>query len=63
MPGAALLSAHDGYKLVGIAATGADAIRAASTLQPDVLVMDIQMPDAHCSSRRRQTSGDLSGWR
>jgi DNA-binding NarL/FixJ family response regulator len=41
----ALLSAHDGYELVGTAATGAEAVRAAVTLHPDVLVMDIQMPD------------------
>ena len=41
----ALLSAHHGYELVGTAATGAEAVRAAVTLRPDVLVMDIQMPD------------------
>jgi DNA-binding NarL/FixJ family response regulator len=41
----ALLSAHEGYELVGTAATGAEAVRAAVTLHPDVLVMDIQMPD------------------
>ena len=41
----ALLSAHDGYELAGTAATGAEAVRAAVTLQPDVVVMDIQMPD------------------
>jgi DNA-binding NarL/FixJ family response regulator len=40
----ALLSAHVGYELVGTAATGAEAVRAAVTLHPDVLVMDIQMP-------------------
>lgn len=41
----ALLSAHDGYQLVGMAATGAEAVRAAVTLRPDVMVMDLQMPD------------------
>jgi DNA-binding NarL/FixJ family response regulator len=41
----ALLSAIDGYELVGTATTGAEAVRAAVTLRPDVLVMDIQMPD------------------
>jgi DNA-binding NarL/FixJ family response regulator len=41
----ALLSAHDGYELAGTAATGAEAVRAAVTLHPDVVVMDIQMPD------------------
>src|SRR3954453_7997164 len=41
----ALLSARPGYDLVGTAATGAEAVRAAVTVKPDVLVMDIQMPD------------------
>jgi DNA-binding NarL/FixJ family response regulator len=40
----ALLSAVDGYEMVGAAATGTEAVRAAVTLHPDVLVMDIQMP-------------------
>ena len=40
----ALLSAVDGYDLVGEAGTGAEAVRAAVTLHPDVVVMDIQMP-------------------
>jgi DNA-binding NarL/FixJ family response regulator len=40
----ALLSAVDGYELVGTAATGPEAVRAAVTLKPDVVVMDIQMP-------------------
>jgi DNA-binding NarL/FixJ family response regulator len=40
----ALLSAVDGYELVGEVATGPEAVRAAVTLHPDVLVMDIQMP-------------------
>jgi DNA-binding NarL/FixJ family response regulator len=40
----ALLSAVDDYELVGEASTGAEAVRAAVTLQPDVIVMDVQMP-------------------
>lgn len=40
----ALLSAVEGYELVGIAGNGAQAVRAAVTLHPDVMVMDIQMP-------------------
>jgi DNA-binding NarL/FixJ family response regulator len=40
----ALLSAVDGYELVGDAGTGAEAVRAAVTLHPHVVVMDIQMP-------------------
>jgi DNA-binding NarL/FixJ family response regulator len=40
----ALLSAVDGYELVGVASDGNEAVRAAVTLKPDVVVMDIQMP-------------------
>jgi DNA-binding NarL/FixJ family response regulator len=40
----ALLAARPGFDLVGTASTGAEAVRAAVTLRPDVLVMDIQMP-------------------
>jgi DNA-binding NarL/FixJ family response regulator len=40
----ALLSAVDGYELVGTAGNGAEAVRAAVTLRPSVVVMDIQMP-------------------
>jgi DNA-binding NarL/FixJ family response regulator len=41
----ALLGAVDGYELVGVAATGREAVRQAVTLRPDVLVMDINMPE------------------
>ena len=40
----ALLSTVAGCAVVGTAATGAEAVRAAVTERPDVLVMDIQMP-------------------
>src|SRR5204863_1929832 len=40
----ALLAAVDGYELVGTASNGPEAVRAAVTLKPDVMVMDIQMP-------------------
>jgi DNA-binding NarL/FixJ family response regulator len=41
----ALLASVPDIEVVGTAATGRDAVRAAVTLKPDVLVMDIQMPD------------------
>ena len=40
----ALLSAVDEFELVGVASNGHEAVRAAVTLRPNVVVMDIQMP-------------------
>jgi DNA-binding NarL/FixJ family response regulator len=40
----ALLSAVEGYELLGTAATGPDAVREAVMLRPDVLVLDLGMP-------------------
>lgn len=40
----ALLGHVDGIDVVGLAADGREALRAAVTLKPDVLVMDIHMP-------------------
>ncbi|MBB6347425.1 response regulator [Nonomuraea muscovyensis] len=42
---AALLSTLPDIEVAGVAATGRQAVRAAVTLAPDVLVLDIQMPD------------------
>lgn len=39
-----LIGSVAGLALVGTATSGPEAVRAATTLQPDVLVMDIQMP-------------------
>lgn len=41
----ALLASVPGIEVVGTAATGRDAVRAAVTGRPDVLVLDLQMPD------------------
>jgi DNA-binding NarL/FixJ family response regulator len=41
----ALLSSMEGYELVGSASTGANAIRDAVLLKPDLLVLDIGFPD------------------
>ncbi|MGH3570944.1 MAG: response regulator [Pseudonocardiaceae bacterium] len=40
------------------AATGCDAVRAAVTLRPDVLVLDIQMPDLDGVSTAREITRD-----
>ena len=40
-----ILSAEPGIDVVGEAATGEGAIRMAGELRPDVVLMDIQMPD------------------
>ncbi|MET9276101.1 response regulator transcription factor [Kribbella sp. NPDC003557] len=42
---AALLSSLPGIEVVGVAATGRDAIREVVTTRPDVAVLDLQMPD------------------
>jgi DNA-binding NarL/FixJ family response regulator len=39
-----LLGSTDGIQVIGEAATGLDAIALAAELQPDVLLMDLQMP-------------------
>jgi DNA-binding NarL/FixJ family response regulator len=41
----ALLDRQEGMKVVGSAATGRGAIEAAERLQPDVVIMDLAMPD------------------
>lgn len=42
----ALLDAVDGIEVVGEAENGRDAIRAAVVLKPDVMVLDLSLPDA-----------------
>jgi DNA-binding NarL/FixJ family response regulator len=54
----ALLGAVDGFELVDAVATGREAVRAAVTLQPDVLVMDINMPDLSGIEATREIARD-----
>src|ERR1700737_5473780 len=41
----ALITAQADMQLVGTAATGHEAVRRAAELQPDIVLMDIHMPD------------------
>jgi DNA-binding NarL/FixJ family response regulator len=50
----ALLETHPGWKVCGEAATGAEAVRQAKKLRPDVAVVDITMPDLSGFEATRQ---------
>lgn len=42
-----MLESHDGFMIVGEAGTGAEAIQLASHLRPDLILLDVIMPDSH----------------
>ncbi|MFB7250861.1 response regulator [Microbacterium sp. NPDC056234] len=42
---AALLDAHDGIRVTGQAANGAEAVTLSARLDPDVILMDVRMPE------------------
>jgi DNA-binding NarL/FixJ family response regulator len=50
----ALLETHPGWKVCGEAATGAEAVKQAKKLRPDVAVVDITMPDLSGFEATRQ---------
>lgn len=39
-----VVRAADGFEVVGLAQTGADALAAASALEPDLVLLDVRMP-------------------
>jgi DNA-binding NarL/FixJ family response regulator len=52
----ALLASVPSVTVAGVAATGQEAMQAAVTLRPDVLVMDIQMPELSGIAATRQVT-------
>jgi len=57
----ALLEKEAGFIVVGVAENGRDAVRLARELRPDVVVMDISMPDLNGIEATRQISADVPG--
>ncbi|HUR09465.1 MAG TPA: response regulator transcription factor [Nonomuraea sp.] len=58
---AALLSTLPDIEVVGVAANGRQAVRATVTLAPDVLVLDIQMPDMTGIEAAREVAAAAPG--
>ncbi len=60
---AMMLSAESGLEVVGVAADGLDAIDQALATEPDVIIMDLQMPRASGVVATREITARLPGAR
>ncbi|HEX6140253.1 MAG TPA: response regulator transcription factor [Candidatus Limnocylindria bacterium] len=56
---AALLDRQSGFRVVGEAASGDEAVRLARTLRPDVIVMDIRMPNGSGTDACRVITAEM----
>lgn len=56
-----LLNAHDGWKVVGEASDGSDAVEKAQELKPDIVIMDITMPKLTGLEAARRILHDAPG--
>ncbi len=53
------VEAVPGFSVVGEASTGREAVGAANALRPDIVLMDLRMPDGDGIAATRQISSDL----
>ena len=58
-----ILETHAGWEVCGEAANGRDAVALALSYRPDVVVMDINMPELNGLEATRQIAGALAGVR
>ncbi|HEX6473982.1 MAG TPA: response regulator transcription factor [Candidatus Limnocylindria bacterium] len=58
---AALLNRQEGFRVVGEASSGQEAVRLNRSLRPDVVVMDIRMPDGSGTDACRQITQESPG--